>query len=60
MVQAHNIDPNAPLRLKDAVEIAFPLGGMTVSGLRRERNKGRLVIEEIAGKQFTTLHILRR
>jgi hypothetical protein len=51
----NNIDPNAPLRLKDAIKIAFPLGGMTVSGLRREINRGRLSYETIAGKQFVTL-----
>ena len=28
------IDPDAPLRLKDAVRIAFPDGTMKVSGLR--------------------------
>ena len=33
------IDPDTPLRLKTAVEVAFPLGGMTVSGLRREAKK---------------------
>jgi hypothetical protein len=49
------IGHDTPLRLKTAVEIAFPLGGMTVSGLRSEARKGNLVIEEIAGKQFTTL-----
>ena len=59
MVQAlSNIDPNAPLRLKDAVEIAFPLGGMTVSGLRREIGRGRLTYETIAGKQFVTLRAI--
>jgi hypothetical protein len=31
----------APLRLADAVTIAFPHGGMTVSGLRREIRRGR-------------------
>jgi len=47
--------PDAPLRLDDAVRLAFPFGGMTVSGLRREAARGRLVVEMIAGKQFTTL-----
>jgi len=46
---------NTPLRLADAVKIAFPMGGMTVAGLRRERDRDRLVIEKIAGKEFTTL-----
>ncbi|QOZ66849.1 excisionase [Bradyrhizobium arachidis] len=54
------ITPDTPLRLADAVKIAFPLGGMTVAGLRRERDRNRLVIEKIAGKEFTTLaHIGR-
>jgi hypothetical protein len=44
-----------PLRLSDAVAIAFPHGGMTVSGLRREIKRGRLECEVIAGKQFVTL-----
>lgn len=49
----------APLRLADAVTIAFPHGGMTVSGLRREIRRGRLACETIAGKQFTTLHDIK-
>lgn len=52
---AHQIGPNTPLRLAEAVKIAFPSGGMTVSGLRREIARGRLAVEAIAGKQFTTL-----
>jgi hypothetical protein len=52
------IGPDTPLRLKKAAEIAFPDGGMTVSGLRRERDRGNLVVEKIAGKEFTTLHYI--
>ena len=48
-----------PLRLSDAVAIAFPLGGMTVSGLRREIKRGRLECEVIAGKQFVTLRDIK-
>jgi hypothetical protein len=44
-----------PLRLDTAAKLAFPYGGMTASGLRREAKRGRLVIERIAGKDFTTL-----
>lgn len=44
-----------PLRLKDAAEIAFPGGGMTPSGLRREALRGTLVIERVAGKDYVTL-----
>jgi hypothetical protein len=46
---------NVPLRLSTAAKIAFPDGSMTASGLRREASRGRLVIERIAGKDFTTL-----
>jgi hypothetical protein len=52
---AVEIGPNTPLRLAEAVRIAFPSGGMAVSGLRREIARGRLAIEIIAGKQFTTI-----
>lgn len=44
-----------PLRLEVAAQIAFPDGTMAASGLRREREKGRLITEIIAGKEFTTL-----
>lgn len=54
-----DISDDAPLRLKDAVRLAFPSGGMTVSGLRREHANGRLEIESIAGKQFVTLRAIR-
>jgi|SRR6516165_2783965 hypothetical protein len=50
---------DTPLRLKTAVEVAFPAGGMTASGLRKEAAKGNLVIETIAGKQFTTLNAIQ-
>src|SRR5215469_12779468 len=51
----NEIVPDTPLRLKKAAEIAFPVGGMTASGLRQEAKRGRLVIERIANKDFTTL-----
>src|ERR1700722_6337933 len=54
------IGPDSPLRLEIAVRIAFPAGGMTVSGLRKERDRKRLVIEKIAGKDFTTLRDIER
>jgi hypothetical protein len=49
------IGPDTPLRLDVAARVAFPGGGMTASGLRREAVRGRLTIERIAGKDFTTL-----
>jgi hypothetical protein len=53
--EMHKIQPNTPLRLDIAAALAFPDGSMTASGLRREAAKGRLVIERVAGKDFTTL-----
>jgi hypothetical protein len=46
---------NTPLRLRDAAAIAFPMGGMTERGLRREAKLGRLRTYRMAGKDFTTL-----
>jgi hypothetical protein len=46
---------DTPLRLEVAAALAFPGGGMTVSGLRKEAARGRLVIERIAGRDYTTL-----
>ena len=50
-----NIGPDTPLRLAVAAKLAFPGGGITAASLRREAMAGRLVIERIAGKDFTTL-----
>ena len=49
------VTPDTPLRLGVAAALAFPDGSMTASGLRREAERGRLVIERVAGKDFTTL-----
>jgi hypothetical protein len=57
---AASITPDIPLPLKTAVKLAFPDGSMTASGLRREAAKGRLVIERIAGKDYTTLANIER
>lgn len=46
---------NAPLRLAVAATVAFPDGSMSASGLRRESARGRLLIERIAGRDYTTL-----
>jgi hypothetical protein len=54
------IGPDTPLRLADIIPIAFPHGGMSVSGLRREAKRGRLAVEVIANKQFTTLNAIER
>lgn len=51
---------DTPLRLDVAVKVAFPAGGLTVAGLRKEIARGRLEVELIAGKHFTTLAAIER
>jgi hypothetical protein len=51
---------DSPLRLKVAAKLAFPMGGLTDSGLRREIDRGRLQAEQIAGKLYTTLADINR
>ncbi|KJC36741.1 hypothetical protein UB31_35780 [Bradyrhizobium sp. LTSP849] len=55
-----NMSEEAPLRLKVAAQLAFPDGSMTASGLRREAARGRLEVERIAGKDYTTLESIRK
>jgi hypothetical protein len=57
-IDAPEINSDSPLRLDVAAKIAFPFGGMTASGLRREAKRGRLIIERIAGKDYTTLRYI--
>jgi len=52
---ARSIDRDAPLRLAGAAALAYPFGGMTASGLRREAARGNLAIERTAGKDYVTL-----
>src|ERR1700719_3138206 len=54
------VTPDTPLRLEIAAVLAFPDGSMTAAGLRREGARGRLVIERIAGKDYTTLANIER
>jgi hypothetical protein len=54
------ISPDTPLRLAVAAALAYPDGSMTASGLRREGKRGRLVIERVAGKDYTTLGHIER
>src|ERR1017187_3144919 len=54
------VKPDTPLRLSVAAAVAFPDGTMTASGLRKEAARGRLVIERIAGKDYTTLANIER
>jgi hypothetical protein len=55
-----DIGRDQPLRLAVAAALAFPDGSMTASGLRREAARGRLAIERIAGKDYTTLGNIER
>jgi hypothetical protein len=55
-----DVGDDTPLRLAVAAATAFPDGSMTASGLRRECARGRLVIERIAGKDYTTLRAIGR
>lgn len=54
------IGPDTPLRLDVAAALAYPDGSMTASGLRGERDRGHLVIERTAGKDYTTLANIAR
>src|SRR5215470_10734343 len=54
-VRIEDIGHDQPLRLAVAAVLAFPDGSMSASGLRREAARGRLVVERIAGKDYTTL-----
>jgi hypothetical protein len=60
MPPPEKITPETPLRLEIAATLAFPDGSMTAAGLRREGARGRLVIERIAGKDYTTLANIER
>src|SRR4051794_12885363 len=59
-VASADISPDTPLRLNVAAALAFPDGSMSNSGLRREAARGRLAIERIAGKDYTTLHSIEQ
>jgi len=49
------ITSSTPLRLTVAARLAFPDGSVSVRTLRLEASRGRLVIERIGNKDFTTL-----
>ena len=49
------INDDTPLRLEVAASLAFPDGTISLSSLRREAAKGRLIVWRIAGKDMTTL-----
>jgi hypothetical protein len=54
------VTDETPLRLDTAASLAFPDGSVTGDTLRREARKGRLVIEHIGGKYFTTLGAIKK
>lgn len=54
-----SVPDSAPIRLDVAAALAFPDGTMTAAGLRRESARGRLAINRIAGKDYTTLAAVR-
>src|SRR5262245_47631097 len=60
ILTVETIGMDAPIRLSVAARLAFPDGSMTVSGLRKEAARGRLVIERIAGKDYCTLANIER
>ena len=60
LAQRDKIDPSTPLRLAVAAALAYPDGSMTASGLRKERDRGRLIVERTAGKDYTTLAAIQR
>jgi hypothetical protein len=60
MPPPEKITPDTPLRLEIAAALAFPDRSMTASGLRREGARGRLTIERIAGRDYTTLAHIER
>jgi hypothetical protein len=43
-----------------AAALAYPDGSMTASGLRKEAQKGHLILERTAGKYYTTLAAITR
>jgi hypothetical protein len=52
------VGDDEPLRLEVAAALAFPDGSMKASGLRREAAKGKLALERIAHKDYTTLRAI--
>jgi len=54
------VKADTPLRLAVAAKIAFPDGSITAEALRREAARGRLTLERIAGKDYTTLANIER
>src|SRR5688572_30366979 len=60
LTSSENIGLDTPLRLSVAAAIAFPDQSISESSLRREAKRGRLRVEIIAGKTFTTVNEIER
>lgn len=56
---ADQLKDDTPLRLDIAAALAFPDGSVSGASLRREADRGRLEVEVIAGKLFTSLRAIR-
>jgi hypothetical protein len=54
------IAPDTPLRLGVAAAVAYPDGSMTPARLRREAERGKLVVEKTGGLLYTTLENISR
>jgi transcriptional regulator with XRE-family HTH domain len=59
-IAVDRITPDTPLCLNVAAALAYPDGSMTASGLRKEAQRGHLIIERTAGKYYTTLAAITR
>jgi hypothetical protein len=59
MRRAH-VNGSTPLRLGIAAKLAFPDGSITERSLRAEAKRGRLTVERIGNKDFTTLEAIER
>jgi hypothetical protein len=46
---------DTPMRLSRAAQLAFPDGSVSAATLRKEAKRGRLVVERICGRDYTTL-----
>jgi len=57
-VRFDRLNDDTPRRLAVIAKLAFHDGGMTASGLRREAERGRLAVERIAGKDFTSFQAI--
>ncbi|MEW9304492.1 excisionase [Labrys neptuniae] len=54
------INDDTPLQLHIAAQLAYPDGSMSVSGLRKERDRGTLAVERVANREYTTLGAIKR